>query len=162
MTVGMQGSWTVSVKSKSAAWPQRFRIAGSTNGVDGLYDETSPPILVNGPQWGITVEHNPPGPVSWRASRYRIANQHTSGGQFLFDIETDDFGLSGGDQDFNDLILTCSMSLADSEYVVYGTVRAYSGFCYFNPCFPHRYHRYCGRAGCGAGAECGQGAVRGS
>lgn len=139
MTIGMQGSWTVSVKSKSAAWPQRFRIVGSTNGVDGTYDETSGPITVVGPQWGITVEHNPPGPVSWRQSRYRLANSRTSGGQFLFDIETDDFG-AGGDEDFNDLILTCAMPLSSSEYVIYGQVKSYSGFCLFNPCFPPPYY----------------------
>lgn len=140
MTIGMQGFWTVSVKSKSAAWPQRFRIEGSTNGVDGVYDETSTPISVTGPQWGITVEHNPPGPVNWRQSRHRLANSHTSGGQFLFDIETDDFGAGGGDEDFNDLILTCAMTLSSSEYVVYGKVKSYSGFCLFNPCFPFPYY----------------------
>jgi hypothetical protein len=140
MTIGMQGLWTVSVKSKSAAWPQRFRIEGSTNGVDGIYDETSLPIAVTGPQWGITVEHNPPGPVSWRQSRHRLANSHTSGGQFLFDIETDDFGTGIGDEDFNDLILTCAMAMSGSEYVVYGKVKSYSGFCLFNPCFPYPYY----------------------
>lgn len=140
MTIGMQGLWTVSVKSKSAAWPQRFRIEGSTNGVDGLYDETSDPILVNGPQWGITVEHNPPGPEDWRQSRYRLANSHISSGQFLFDIESDDFGAGGGDEDFNDLILFCSMQLSNSEYVVYGQIKSYSGFCLFNPCFPFPYY----------------------
>lgn len=138
MTIGMKGFWTVSVKSKSAAWPQRFRIEGSTNGVDGVYDETSMPISVTGPQWGITVEHNPSGPVSWRQSRHRLANSHISGGQFLFDIETDDFG--GGDEDFNDLILTCAMTLSSNEYVVYGKVKSYNGFCLFNPCFPFPYY----------------------
>ncbi len=140
MTIGMQGLWTVSVKSKSAAWPQRFRIGGSTNGVDGTYDETSTPILVAGPQWGITVEHNPSGPEGWRQSRHRLAHLHTSSSQFMFDIETDDFGTGAGDEDFNDLILTCSMQLSSSEYVVYGKVKSYSGFCLFNPCFPLPYY----------------------
>ncbi|MCD4655164.1 hypothetical protein K8T06_14680, partial [bacterium] len=140
MTIGMQGLWTVSVKSKSASWPQRFRIKGSINGVDGVYNATSAPILVRGHQWGITVEHNPPGPISWRPSRYRLANSHISSGQFLFDIETDDFGVGGGDEDFNDLILTCAMSLSSSEYVMYGTVKSYSGNCLFNPCFPSTYY----------------------
>ncbi len=136
MTIGMQGLWTVSVKSKNAAWPQRFKIAGSSNGVDGIYNETSDPVLVTGSQWGLTIEHNPPGPATWRQSRHRLANSHISSGQFLFDIETDDFGFGGGDEDFNDLILTCSMPLSTSDYVVYGQVKAYSGWCLFNPCFP--------------------------
>lgn len=140
MTIAMQGLWTVSVKSKSAAWPQRFRIDGSTNGADGVYDETSPSMLVNGPQWGITVEHDPPGAETWRQSRYRMANFRVSGGQFLFDIETDDYGLSGGDEDFNDIILTCAMSMSVSEYVVYGKVKSYSGVCLLNPCFPRSFY----------------------
>lgn len=140
MTIAMQGLWTVSVKSKSAAWPQRFRIQGATNGVDGVYDDTSPSILVTGSQWGLTIEHDPPGDDTWRQSRHRLAQMRVSGGQFMFDIETDDYGLSGGDEDFNDLILTCAMPMTASEYVVYGKVRSYSGVCLFNPCFPHSYY----------------------
>ncbi len=138
MTIGMQGSWTVSIASQSATWPQRFRIQGSSNGVDGTYDSANPTVFVSGAQWGVTVEHNPTGPISWRSSRNRLANYRISGGQFLFDIQTDDSG--GGDADFNDLILTCAMPLADSEYVVYGSVKTYSGPCYFNPCYPLLYY----------------------
>lgn len=92
MTIGMQGSWTVSVKSENASWDQRFIINGSTNGVDGNYNETSPPLFVTGTQWGITIEHNPTGPVGWRQSRHRMDHFKISGGQFLFDIESDDSG----------------------------------------------------------------------
>jgi hypothetical protein len=136
----MQGSWTVSVKSKSASWAQRFRIAGSTNGVDGVYTGSvaTPSVFVTGSQWGVTVEHNPTGPVSWTISRNRIANAHVSGGLFIFDIESDDSG--GPDEDFNDLVLTCSAPLAESEYFVYGTVSTYEGFCFFNPCYPRWYY----------------------
>ncbi|HEB56089.1 MAG TPA: hypothetical protein ENI98_07255 [Gammaproteobacteria bacterium] len=140
MTIGMQGLWTVSVKSKSAAWPQRFCITGSINEADGIYDEASAPILVAGPQWGISVEHNPSGPEGWRQSRHRLAHFHASSSQFMFDIETDDFGRGAGDEDFNDLILSCTMQLSGSEYVVYGKVKSYSGFCLFNPCFPPPYY----------------------
>ena len=140
MTIGMQGSWTVSVKSKSATWAQRFRIEGSTNGVDGVYTgaTTTPPVFVTGDQWGVTVEHNPTGPVSWTPSRHRLADFNVAGGLFSFEIETDDGG--GTDADFNDLVLTCSMPLADSEYVVYGNVKTYTGFCLLNPCFPKWYY----------------------
>jgi hypothetical protein len=138
MTISMQGSWTVSVKSESAGWSQRFRIAGSSNGVDGTYggDPSTSPVFVTGTQWGVTVEHNPPGPESWSPSRHRLDNFRISGGQFLFDIKTDD---TAGDEDFNDLILTCSMPLSSSEYVVYGNVKSYKGLCLLNPCYPHYY-----------------------
>ena len=138
MTISMQGSWTVSVKSKSASWAQRFRIAGSSNGVDDTYngDSSTPPVFVTGDQWGVTVEHNPTGPASWSPSRHRLDNFRISGGQFLFDIKTDD---NAGDEDFNDLILTCSMPLSSSEYIVYGNVKTYTGNCLLNPCYPHYY-----------------------
>lgn len=138
MTISMRGSWTVSVAGINAAWPQRFRIAGSTNGADNTYSSSSGPVFVTGEQWGITVEHNPTGPISWRQSRYRLANFRVSGGQFLFDIQTDDSG--GGDTDFDDLVLTCAMVLSESEYVVYGNVKTYRGHCLFNPCFPLAYY----------------------
>jgi hypothetical protein len=135
----MQGSWTVSVKSKNASWAQRYTINGSINSVDGHYNDTSPPVFVTGPQWGITVEHNEPG-KGWRQSRHRMKNFRISGGQFLFDIETDDSGGTIDDQDFNDLILTCSMVQSPSEFVIYGTIRTYTGFCTFNPCYPMIYY----------------------
>ena len=140
MTISMQGSWTVSVKSKAAAWAQRFRIAGSSNGVDGVYSgsTSTAPVFVTGDQWGVTVEHNPTGPVSWTVSRNRLANSHVSGGQFVFDIESDDGG--GVDEDFDDLVLTCAAPLAASDYFVYGAVKTYEGFCHFNPCFPRWYY----------------------
>ncbi|GAB6096983.1 hypothetical protein JCM14469_32370 [Desulfatiferula olefinivorans] len=137
MTISMQGSWTVSVHSKQASWAQRYVIQGSANSVDGEYYDTSPPLFVSGNEWGITIQHNPSGPVSWIQSRTRMVRHRVSAGQFLFDIESND---TGGDEDFNDLILTCAMTLSPADYVVYGTVRSYSGLCPFNPCFPRDFH----------------------
>ena len=131
MTIGMQGSWTVSVKSKEAAWPQRFRIVGSTNGADGTYDDTSPTIFVNGTQWGITVEHKPSGSSTWVISRHKLANFRTSGSSFLFDILTNDSW--EGDEDFDDIILTCRAEPTVWDHIVYGTVRTYRGNCAVNP-----------------------------
>lgn len=133
MTIAMNGTWIVSVKSKNAAWPQRYRIEGSSNGKDGVYSPTTAPMVVSGNQWGITVEHNPSGPISWSPSRMIMANFSTGSGQFQFDIRSDD---TKGDADFNDLVLTCSMPLSSSDYVVYGTARSYSGWCWWNPCYP--------------------------
>lgn len=136
MTIGLQGTWTVSVASKSAAWQQRFTIAGSSNGADGTYDglTTTPPVLVTGEQWGVTIENNPTGPIEWQPSRMRLANFRVDGSFFKVDLQSDDGG--GGDADFNDLILTAAMPLAASDWVVYGTAKSYSGWCLINPCFP--------------------------
>ena len=136
MTIGLQGTWTVSVASKSAAWQQRFTVAGSTNGADGTYNgvTTTAPVLVTGDQWGVTIENNPTGPIEWRPSRMRLANFRVDGSFFKVDLESDDGG--GGDADFNDLILTAAMPLSSSQWVVYGTAKSYSGWCLINPCFP--------------------------
>src|SRR4029079_13949768 len=56
-----------------------------------------------------------------------------SGGQYRFDIESND---AGGDEDFNDLILTCSTPVTATDFVVYGNARSYSGRC-FLPCLRH-------------------------
>ena len=134
MSVTMQGTWTVKVKSKSAVFPQRFVIAGADAG-NGVYagETTTPQVVVTGSQWTITVQHNPTGPVSWITSAMRIGTPTTSLAQILVDIRSND---TGGDVDYNDLVLTCSMAPSPSEYVVYGSVRTYSGLCFFNPCFP--------------------------
>jgi hypothetical protein len=57
----MQGSWTVSVKSKEiGSTPQQFIIAGADTG-NGVYlgDTVTPPVLVTGSAWSIDVQHNP-------------------------------------------------------------------------------------------------------
>lgn len=137
MTIGLQGTWSVSVKSKSASWAQRFVIAGSDSS-DGTYSgtTTTPDVLVTGDQWGVTVEHNPTGPTSWRPSRARLVNFRVDGAFFKADIESDDGGGFPGDEDFNDLVLTVSKPLDASEWIVYGKAKTYSGRCLFNPCFP--------------------------
>jgi hypothetical protein len=138
MAIGLQGTWSVSVQSKNAAWPQRFIVAGSSNGADGTYSgvTTTPAVLVTGDQWGVTIQNNPTGPISWRDSRAKLANFRVDGGFFRADIESDDGG-GGADEDFNDLVLTVSKPLSESEWIVYGTAKSYKGFCRFNPCFPY-------------------------
>ncbi len=133
MTITMQGAWTVAVKSKDAAFAQRFVIQGSA-GSDGIYGGTvgSPAVAVTGDQWSITIQHNPTGPAGWTPSAERLTWPVQVAGQVRFDIDSND---TGGDQDYNDLILTCSTPANDSEFVLYGKVQSYSGLCKFNPCF---------------------------
>lgn len=134
MAITMQGTWTVSVKSKEAAWPQRFVIAGADAG-NGMYagEVATPPVNVSGDLWTITIQHNPPGPQGWTASAERLTTPAIVAGQIRVDIESDD---SAADRDYDDLVLTCATAASVSEYVVYGRVRSYAGFCRFNPCFP--------------------------
>lgn len=131
----MQGSWNVEVKSKSAAFNQRFIINGSDS-ADGIYEGKvgTPTIFVTGAQWSITVEHNPTGPTPWIPSADRLGTLYYSGGKIKFDIFTND---TGPDQDYNDLVLNCWISENDSEFVLYGKVSTYKGFCGFNPCYDY-------------------------
>ena len=132
MAIPMQGSWTVSVKSKSADFPQRFIIAGADFG-NGTYigDVATPPVPVGGAHWRIQIQNNPG--TGFVDSADQIKFPTIVGANYRFDIESND---AGGDADFNDLILTCSTPVTATDFVVYGNARAYSGRC-FLPCFRH-------------------------
>lgn len=132
MPVTMQGAWTVRVKAKSAAFQQRFKIAGATVG-NGTHPGTtgSPSIFVSGASWSVTIESN--DGTGWKPSKERYKFPTTTLTHVFVDIESDD---TANDGDFNDLILECSTPKTESDFVVYGTVRCYSGLCILNPCFP--------------------------
>jgi hypothetical protein len=125
----MQGNWNVTVKSKNAAWQQRFIIQGASSG-NGVHQGTpGTTVNVTGVQWSIVIQHNPG--TGWLASYSKLQFPHQSGGNYVFDILSDD---SREDADFNDLILTCSTPVNINDFLVYGNVTLYSGNCIFNPC----------------------------
>ncbi|MEY2689993.1 MAG: hypothetical protein RL375_4193 [Pseudomonadota bacterium] len=133
MSLVMQGTWNVSVKSKNASFPQRFRIAGAATGNGTFVGATStPPVLVTGASWTITIEAQ--AGKDWHASAMRYKTPVAMGASLQLDIESDDGG-GGGDQDFDDLVLTCSMTSSAADFLVYGHATAYSGLCLFNPCW---------------------------
>src|SRR6185295_11060057 len=131
MSITMQGPWTVSVKSKNAAFPQRFIISGAATG-NGTYvgDPTTPAVPVTGDSWAITIQNNPG--TGFQDSDEQIKFPFISGGQYHFDIESND---AGGDQDFNDLILRCRTPVTLTDFLIYGNVSYYDERCMFNPCF---------------------------
>lgn len=130
MAIPMQGSWTVSVKSKSASFPQRFIIAGADSG-NGTYvgAVATPPVAVTGAHWRIQIQNDPGGGFVDSAEQIKFPT--ISSGQYRFDIESND---AGGDEDFNDLILTCSTPVTATDFIVYGHAKSYSGRC-FLPCW---------------------------
>ena len=130
MIISMHGNWTISVKSKEAAFPQRFVVAGAISG-NGSHDitGTTPPIAVTGNQWSIAILNNPGN--GFRLSDTRIKFPVLSGGNFIFDIESND---AGSDKDFNDLVLTCTSPASVTDYLIYGNVTLYSNACIINPC----------------------------
>lgn len=129
MAIPMQGAWTVRVKSKSAAFPQRFIIAGADSG-NGTYagDVGTPPVFVTGANWRIQIQNNPGS--GFIDSAEQIKFPIVVGSEYQFDIESND---AGPDQDFNDLILTCSTPVTATDFIVYGHASSYSGRCFF-PC----------------------------
>ena len=132
MAITMQGSWTLTVKSKNAAFAQRFVVSGAATG-NGVHDGTpGTTVFVSGAQWSVNIQSQAPG-QPWMDSAQRLTFPTTSAGLVKFDILSND---TGADKDYDDLILTCSMPVSASEFVVYGHVKTYAGLCYRNPCFP--------------------------
>ncbi|SFV31492.1 hypothetical protein [Thermoflavifilum thermophilum] len=131
MFISMQGNWTISVKSISASFPQRFKVSSADTG-NGIYDAAvgMKPVQVTGEQWTIAIL-NDPG-TGFQLSETRLKTPILQGGEYRFDIESND---AGGDQDFNDLILTCSTPALIDDFIIYGHVTLYSGDCLFNPCY---------------------------
>lgn len=138
MAITMQGAWTVTVKAKSASFAQRVVISRP-----GLADiivagTVGNAVFVNVPQWSVSIQSQAGSGQPWLNSAQRLGTPSVSGGLLHVDINSDDGG-GGGDKDYNDLVVSCSMPLSASEFVVYGSARTYSGFCYWNPCFPWYY-----------------------
>lgn len=135
MIISMQGNWTVTVKSKSAAYPQRFVVQGAIfgNGVHSGTPGTS--VNVIGIQWSIAIQHDPG--TGWQGSYTKLQFPHQSGGNYEFDILSDD---SREDADFNDIILTCSTPVNINDFIIYGNVTLYSGRCIFNPCRQYPFY----------------------
>ncbi len=128
--VHMQGSWTVELKSKSAAWQQRAVIQGATSGnCTQVLDGTPWSQSVSGDSWSVHIEHN--SGAGWQPSHQRLKFPTLSGGVIQFDVETDD---TAGDGDFNDLVLKCWTTQSASDHVIYGSVSAWRGRCWYNPC----------------------------
>lgn len=131
MTIQLQKSWTVSVKSKNASFAQRFIISGAAAG-NGTYDgkTTTPPVFVSGDNWSIKIQNKPTN-QAWVDSDDQITFPALSGGLVQFDIQSND---AGGDEDFDDLILTCSTPQSSADFILYGHAGCYTGKCLFNPC----------------------------
>lgn len=129
MIISMQGNWTVAVKSKNAAFQQRFMVQGATSG-NGVHNGTvGTSVNVTGTQWSIAIQHNPG--TGWVTSDTQLKFPQKQGGNYVFDIHSND---EGNDTDFNDLILTCSTPVSINDFIMYGNITLYSKRCIFNPC----------------------------
>ncbi|HEX6745798.1 MAG TPA: hypothetical protein VF092_00685 [Longimicrobium sp.] len=130
MAINMQGAWSISVKAKNADFPQRFVVTGAAVG-NGAHpgNPGAPAVYVSGAAWSVQVQNNPGD--GWVNSDEQIKFPTVNLGQVQFDIQSND---AGSDQDFDDLVLTCSTPRTESDFVVYGHVSHYEPRCIFNPC----------------------------
>ena len=130
MPISLQGAWYVKVKSKSASYAQRFIISGATSG-NGTYNgaTTTLEVLVTGNSWNISIQNNPGS--GFLNSTMKLQYPQVVGGEYKFDLLSND---SGGDEDFNDLVLTFRTPVTDQDYIVYGNISYYKG-CLLNPCY---------------------------
>lgn len=129
MIISMQGNWTVTVKSKSAAFTQQFVISGAVLGNGVHLGVVGTSVNVTGKQWSIAIRNNPG--TGFQLSDTQIKFPKQVGSNYEFEIWSND---AGGDKDFNDLILTCSTPVNINDFIIYGNVSLYSGKCIFNPC----------------------------
>ena len=128
MPLIMHGNWTVSIKEKNAAFPQRFIISGASSGT-GTYNAPHAPVYVTGSTWSVNIQSKP-GASPWADSEYQITFPVTNAGQYKFDLQSND--VWAGDADFNDLVLTFSTPVTETDFLVYGNVSTYN--CPYNPC----------------------------
>lgn len=134
MAILMHGSWHVQVTQKFASRDQRFIVAGASTGNGVHAGVVGTAISVTGSSWSLQLQ-NKNGTV-WQNSTEKIliSPSPCSG----FTLASDDGGGTGsGDTDFNDLVLRCNTvaSSGATDYVVYGHVSYYEGFCLLNPCW---------------------------
>ncbi len=141
MIISMQGNWEVAVKSKNASYQHRFIIQGAASGNGSHNGTTGTSINVTGDQWTIAIQNKPHS--GWQLSDTQIKFPKQIGGNYEFEIWSND---AGSDEDFNDLILTCSTPVNINDFILYGNVKLYSGRCIFNPCrkFPFIIETYPG------------------
>ncbi|WP_117880514.1 hypothetical protein [Aureibaculum luteum] len=132
MPIKMQGAWFVRVKSKSASFAQRFIISGANQG-NGTYNGvvSDNEYFVSGNSWNIAIQNKPSSSSSYVNSTMKLKFPQIVGGEYRFNLESND---SGGDADFNDLILSFRTPATPEDYVVYGNISYYKG-CLINPCW---------------------------
>lgn len=129
MAITMQGNWTVQVRSRNAAYAQRFVIDGADVGHgahDGIVGRR---VIVKGAHWTLQVQHRPPR-EGWRPSMQRLGLPRVEDGRLLVGISSNDGGL---DDDYDDLVIDCSLPVRRDEQVVYGQVTSHEGNSPFNP-----------------------------
>ncbi len=132
MGITMQGSWTVRVKSRQAACPQRFVVRGADIG-NGPHDGApGNAAFVSGARWTLTVQQQS-ADGRWRDGPARLGFPVVDGGLLRFDIAAGTRTGDGGGAASAALTLTCAVPARTTDHLVYGTAQSYAGGCLLNP-----------------------------
>jgi hypothetical protein len=110
----LYGKWRIQVKSRHAAFPQRFIVLGAAVG-DGTYpgDPSASEIAVEGftgQTWILKIQNNPGS--GFVDSQEHVGTPIHSGGISTLEIASND---QGNDQDFNDLVLVCRQQIPNPD-----------------------------------------------
>jgi hypothetical protein len=106
MALPFYGPWRIEVASKDADYSQRYVIAGSA-GSDGAHvaDITTPPVLVDGAAWTISLEWNDNAGSGWLPSDVRKSASNTLAEGLVVTLGADDNYAWYRDGDYNDVVL---------------------------------------------------------
>lgn len=103
-----QGKWRVKVTGKNAGFEHRFRIAGANNG-NGTYSGiVGTEAIIDGESWTITMEWNNGSGSGWQESAVLRSIGSVSPLVLVNILRVDDNFPDQRDNDFDDLIITCT------------------------------------------------------
>src|SRR5262245_23301415 len=103
------GPWTLEVAGKEAVLSERFVIAGRDIS-DGLRagETSTPPVVVTGARWRVTLEWNDNAGSGWQPSDVRRTGaSYTLQSGLVILLGADDNRPELRDGDFNDVVVRC-------------------------------------------------------
>ncbi len=106
MAISFHGPWLIEIAGKDAAFSHRYAISGSAGG-DGAHpaDAATPPLLVDGEAWTLTLEWNDNAGSGWLPSDVRKSASNTLADGLVVLLGADDNLPAARDGDYDDLVL---------------------------------------------------------
>lgn len=132
MSVKMQGTWCITVKSKDTIHTQQFEISGADSG-NGIYEMSlnMPPVLASGDNWAINIKADLGNGFNNLDDQIRFPYKVENKYRFDIEVTTDADG-------YPNTVLSCSTPQTICDFIIYGNVSTYDEPCFFNP-----YNHFC-------------------
>lgn len=103
-----QGKWRVKVTAKNAGFEHRFRITGANNGNGTYTGIVGSEAVIDGESWTITMEWNNGSGSGWQESAVLRSTGSISPIVIINILRADDNFPDQRDNDFDDLVITCT------------------------------------------------------